>query len=179
MSAVPYTFEPRADTRVTNIRLGLWLFLASEAMFFGSLFSAYVLLYAGAAQWADTRAVLSLPDAAGLTILLVLATRAVATRPMWAAGFGAVFLAAKLLDYWQLWAAGVRPETTLMAASWFVLTGVHWLHVAAGVAAAVWVARARTAIPAAHHYQRVQALRLYWLFVDLVWIAILACFYFS
>ena len=42
-----YMYERRPDTNTTSIRLGTWLFLASEAMFFGSLFSAYVLLRAG------------------------------------------------------------------------------------------------------------------------------------
>ena len=44
MKAIPWTYDPRPDTRTTNVRVGMWLFLASEAMFFGSLFSAYVLL---------------------------------------------------------------------------------------------------------------------------------------
>ena len=41
---IPYTIERRADTGVTNVTLGIWLFLASEVMLFGALFSAYALL---------------------------------------------------------------------------------------------------------------------------------------
>ena len=37
---IPYTLERRADTGVSNTTLGVWLFLASEVMLFGALFSA-------------------------------------------------------------------------------------------------------------------------------------------
>jgi cytochrome c oxidase subunit 1 len=40
---IPYTIEPRPETGVTNVTLGIWLFLASEVMLFGAFFSAYAL----------------------------------------------------------------------------------------------------------------------------------------
>jgi cytochrome c oxidase subunit 3 len=46
---IPYTVESRPDTGLYNAKLGIWLFLASEVMLFGGLFSAYVLLRVGAA----------------------------------------------------------------------------------------------------------------------------------
>lgn len=45
---IPYTIQARPDTGLYNAKLGIWLFLASEVMLFGGLFSAYVLLRAGA-----------------------------------------------------------------------------------------------------------------------------------
>ena len=50
---IPYTVQPRPDTGVYNAKIGIWLFLASEVMLFGGLFSAYVLLRVGAApgEW--------------------------------------------------------------------------------------------------------------------------------
>jgi heme/copper-type cytochrome/quinol oxidase subunit 3 len=44
---IPYTVEPRPDTGLYNAKLGIWLFLASEVMLFGALFSSYVLLRTG------------------------------------------------------------------------------------------------------------------------------------
>ena len=41
---IPYTVTPRKDTGLTNSKLGIWLFLASEVMLFGGLFSGYVFL---------------------------------------------------------------------------------------------------------------------------------------
>ena len=46
---IPYTVQPRPDTGLYNAKLGIWLFLASEVMLFGGLFSAYILLRVGAA----------------------------------------------------------------------------------------------------------------------------------
>ncbi|MGH7951645.1 MAG: cytochrome c oxidase subunit 3 [Limisphaerales bacterium] len=45
---IPYTVQPRVDTGLYNAKVGIWLFLASEVMLFGGLFSAYVLLRVGA-----------------------------------------------------------------------------------------------------------------------------------
>ena len=44
---LPYQVEPHPITGVTSGKLGIWLFLASEVMLFGSLFSSYVLLRVG------------------------------------------------------------------------------------------------------------------------------------
>jgi heme/copper-type cytochrome/quinol oxidase subunit 3 len=179
MTTIPWTFTPRRDTRVSNIRLGVWLFLASEAMLFGSLFSAYVLLRTGAEQWADPRAVLSVWDMVPLTIVLALATWCAGRRAAISACAGVIFLAAKLLDNVHLLGAGYAPAVNLMLACWYVLTGFHWLHVAGGVVAGAWIATTAGRVPDAHRRERVHALRLYWLFVDFVWVAILICFFFS
>ena len=45
---IPYSFKERKDTGLYNGKVGIWLFLASEVMLFGALFSAYVLLRVGA-----------------------------------------------------------------------------------------------------------------------------------
>ena len=54
---IPYTTEVRPDTGLTNPKLGIWLFLASEVMLFGSLFSSYALLRSGAPTWPDQSAI--------------------------------------------------------------------------------------------------------------------------
>ncbi|MEZ0387403.1 MAG: heme-copper oxidase subunit III [Verrucomicrobium sp.] len=41
---IPYTVKPRPDTGLFNAKIGIWLFLASEVMLFGGLFSAYIFL---------------------------------------------------------------------------------------------------------------------------------------
>ena len=45
---IPFTVAPRPDTGVNNAKIGVWLFLASEVMLFGGLFSAYIFLRLGA-----------------------------------------------------------------------------------------------------------------------------------
>src|SRR5579864_173025 len=46
---IPHTVDPREDTGLYNAKVGIWLFLASEVMLFGALFSSYILLRVGAA----------------------------------------------------------------------------------------------------------------------------------
>jgi cytochrome c oxidase subunit 3 len=48
---IPYTVEARPDTGLFNAKVGIWLFLASEVMLFGALFSSYILLRVGAISW--------------------------------------------------------------------------------------------------------------------------------
>jgi|SRR5688572_14598310 len=48
---IPYTITPRRDTGLYNAKVGIWLFLASEVMLFGALFSSYVLLRVGSGNW--------------------------------------------------------------------------------------------------------------------------------
>ena len=50
-SEIRYISEPHPVTGVTNSKLGIWCFLASEVMLFGGLFSAYLLLRLGAPAW--------------------------------------------------------------------------------------------------------------------------------
>ena len=58
---IPYTVERRPDTGLYNAKIGIWLFLASEVMLFGALFSSYILLRVGADEgtwphhWLDWR----------------------------------------------------------------------------------------------------------------------------
>ena len=58
---IPYVSKPRPDTGLVNAKLGIWLFLASEVMLFGGLFSAYVLLRIGAEIWPEGASILNVP----------------------------------------------------------------------------------------------------------------------
>jgi cytochrome c oxidase subunit 3 len=48
---IPYTVTARPDTGLWNAKIGIWLFLASEVMLFGGLFSAYIFLRIGSTNW--------------------------------------------------------------------------------------------------------------------------------
>ena len=45
---IPYTVAARPDTGLTNGKIAIWLFLASEVMLFGAFFAAYIMLRVGA-----------------------------------------------------------------------------------------------------------------------------------
>src|SRR6202521_2761282 len=66
---IPYTVEERPDTGLTNGKLGVWLFLASEVMLFGALFSTYIILRMGAPEWPHQE--LNIPLGAINTVILI------------------------------------------------------------------------------------------------------------
>src|SRR5436190_21041740 len=67
---IPYTTAQRDDSGVNNVTLGIWLFLASEVMLFGALFSCYALLRTAATSWPIGSHVLSLPLGSINTVIL-------------------------------------------------------------------------------------------------------------
>src|SRR5437867_8043001 len=70
-NVLPYTVEVRPDTGLFNAKLGIWLFLASEVMLFGGLFSAYILLRVGAVEWPMGATILSIPIGTFNTMVLI------------------------------------------------------------------------------------------------------------
>jgi len=79
---IPYTVEPRPDTGLYNAKVGIWLFLASEVMLFGALFSSYVLLRVGAQEGLWPHEWLNIP--LGTLNTLVLITSSITTVMAWA-----------------------------------------------------------------------------------------------
>src|SRR5438105_769463 len=72
MSAlIPYIDEPHPVTGVTNAKFGVWLFLASEVMLFGALFSTYIILRTGSAVWPHGYEVLNVPMGTINTVILI------------------------------------------------------------------------------------------------------------
>src|SRR5213594_32735 len=68
---IPYTIKARPDTGLFNAKLGIWLFLASEVMLFGGLFSSYILLRVGADPGTWPRGLLNIPIGTFNTTVLI------------------------------------------------------------------------------------------------------------
>src|SRR5215470_9582472 len=66
---IPYTVAERPDTGLANGKLAIWLFLASEVMLFGALFSTYIILRVGAVEWPHHE--LNIPLGAINTVILI------------------------------------------------------------------------------------------------------------
>jgi cytochrome c oxidase subunit 3 len=71
---IPHTVEPRQDTGLYNAKVGIWLFLASEVMLFGALFSSYILLRVGAAPGAWPHGLLNVWLGMANTIVLIVSS---------------------------------------------------------------------------------------------------------
>jgi heme/copper-type cytochrome/quinol oxidase subunit 3 len=192
---IPYTTEVRPDTGLTNPKLGIWLFLASEVMLFGSLFASYVLLRVGAPSWPDQSAVLSVPLASLNTVILiassvtmVLALAAARSGTLGAYRLymgltllgGALFLVVKAFEYSDKFAHGLLPSTNNFLGLYFTMTGLHAIHVIAGmvVNAFLWGPGVRMWHGDRPRFaNRIEVAGLYWHFVDLVWIFLFPVLY--
>jgi heme/copper-type cytochrome/quinol oxidase subunit 3 len=159
---VPYTTTVRPDTGLTNPKLGIWLFLASEVMLFGSLFSAYALLRSGDPGWPDQSALVNVPLAtlntfvlisSSVTMVLAWASLRADRAPFTDAGvasaterlgryrlfmgltllLGAVFLVVKAFEYNEKLGHGLGPATSNFLGLYFTMTGLHAVHVIGGM----------------------------------------------
>lgn len=158
----------------------MWLFLASEAMFFASLFSGYVLLRAGSVQWPDRLAGFPWLE----TVLLIGASAAFgASRIHLIAShaLGLTFVVIKIATDASMIGKGQLPANDLLLASWYTLTWVHAAHVLAGAVFTGWLAGPSFRMAGDQRDRwsaRIEATRRYWLFVDLVWLLLVTGFYF-
>jgi cytochrome c oxidase subunit 1 len=157
--------------------LGIWLFLSSEAMFFGSLFSAYVMLRAGSTiQWPH------FPVDPLEAALLIGATAAFGPsrfRLIGAHALALAFVVVKVLDIALKLRGGSNATLDLPLACWVVLSGVHAAHVLGGALYTGWIAgRAyrHSEDDRPRFLARVGATRRYWLFIDLVWLCLVIGF---
>lgn len=78
---IPYNVEARPDTGLYNAKVGIWLFLASEVMLFGALFSSYIMLRVGADVW--PHGLLNVPIGTLNTVVLI--TSSITVVLAWAA----------------------------------------------------------------------------------------------
>jgi heme/copper-type cytochrome/quinol oxidase subunit 3 len=187
---IPFTVVARPDTGTNNVTLGMWLFIASEVMLFGGLFSGYVLLRSGATDWPH-RALDVTAGALNTLVLLASSATVVMSRRAAAAGriararltlvttagLALVFLAVKAFEWWAETGRGVYPDTSTFYAVYFLLTGVHALHVVGGIIAMVWLASVAMALGAPRFANRSRAIALYWNFIDAVWLSIFVLLY--
>jgi len=165
--------------------LGMLLFIASEVMFFGGLFAAYFNSREGAAPLEI------LPIALPITIILisssftmqfaVWAIRRGDQRALkrWIAvtlALGVLFLLGQLYDYSQL---GFGIGDGIFGTTFYTLTGFHGAHVFGGaVGLTILLARSAQGQFSARNHIAVEAISMYWHFVDVVWIALFTTLYF-
>jgi cytochrome c oxidase subunit 3 len=192
---IPYTVEVRPDTGLFNGKLGIWLFLASEVMLFGALFSSYILLRVGSTEWPRGYEELSVPLAFFNTIVLISSsvTMVMAWASLRMGNFGRyrqylgatillalTFLVVKYFEYSHHLAAGEGPWHSTFLAIYFTLTGLHGVHILGGIIvnSYLWGPGAKMWKTEPERFtNRIEIAGLYWHFVDLVWIFLFPVLY--
>lgn len=192
---IPYSTDVRPDTGVTNGKLGIWLFLASEVMLFGALFTTYIILRVGSDAWPAGTDYLSIPLAATNTVVLISSsvTMVMAWASLMRGQFGKFrlyqgltilggvgFLVIKYFEYSHKIHEGWLPHTNNFLAIYYTLTGLHGLHVICGmvVNAYLWGPGSKMWRTNRQMFiNRVENSGLFWHFVDLVWIFLFPLLY--
>ncbi len=186
--------------------LGMWAFLVTEVLFFGGMFTAYVVyraLFTRAFEGASN--LLDIRLGAFNTAVLILSSLTMAIA-VWAAsqgrknliiGFlvltivlGSIFLGVKFVEYKQKFEhhevpgphyvvpQGLPPQTELFFSLYFCMTGLHALHMIIGIGLLTWlIVKARRGAFTARYNTPVDLVGLYWHFVDIVWIFLFPLLY--
>lgn len=190
---IPYIVDERPDTGLANGKLGVWLFLASEVMLFGALFSTYIILRTGSVEWPHGELNVWL----GMFNTFVLIGSSVTMVMAWASLkvhdwgkhrlflsltllLSAIFLVVKYFEYSDHLVRGEGPWHNTFLAIYYTLTGLHGLHILGGMAVMAYLlgpgAKLYTKKPD-QFTNRVEYTGLYWHFVDLVWIFLFPLLY--
>ncbi|MGH9341787.1 MAG: cytochrome c oxidase subunit 3 [Acidobacteriota bacterium] len=192
---IPYTVEPRPDTGVNNVKLGIWLFLASEVMLFGSLFGSYILLRTGAPEWPVGSSILNVPMGTFNTFVLIASS--VTMVMSWASLMrrdtrkykiymaltillALTFMVVKYIEYTDKFSHGLFPATSTYLAIYFTMTGLHALHVIGGTAVNAYLLGPGFKMWHTNREQftnRVESAGLFWHLVDLIWIFLFPVLY--
>jgi len=192
---IPFTVAARPDTGLHNAKLGIWLFLASEVMLFGALFSSYILLRVAAPEWPHGSTLLNVPLATLNTVILI--SSSVTMVMSWASLMlkdfakykhymgltilcGLLFLLVKGFEYGAKFSHGIMPGEDLFYATYFTLTGLHGLHVVGGIVVNFyfWGPGSKMWQTEPQRFtNRIEVAGLYWHFVDLVWIFLFPTLY--
>ncbi|HEX9860545.1 MAG TPA: cytochrome c oxidase subunit 3 family protein [Nitrospirota bacterium] len=175
-------------------KLGIWVFLLTEALLFGGLFMTYTvyrikypeLFYDGHLELNRVFGTLntvvlicsSLSVAAGIAAIkkgnVKLLKHCLGVTVL----LGGVFMTVKYFEWAEDFARGLNPGTDIFFSLYFMMVGVHGLHVLAGmgVLSAILFLAGRGKFTAGY-YTPVEVAGVYWHFVDLVWIYLYPMFY--
>jgi cytochrome c oxidase subunit 3 len=187
-------------------QLGIWVFLATEVLFFGGLILAYAAYRIGYSEgFAEaarhTKIVIGAINTAVLLTSSFLVAWAVfvarlrqghiAAVLLWgAAALGLIFLLLKGVEYTEEYREHLVPGLNFVIAGshggaielffafYFVATGLHAIHVAVGIVVLIVVGiRAKQRTYSDRYHAPITVAGLYWHFVDVVWIFLFALIY--
>jgi cytochrome c oxidase subunit 3 len=189
------------------VSVGTVVWLSSELMFFAALFAMYFTLRAASPEmWANETAKLNVPFALINTIILISSSfscqlgvfRAEDLKPRRTGGLlnfrqwgmvewfiltfilGAIFVSVQAYEYTELVHHGVSLSSNAYGSAFYITTGFHGLHVAGGLFAFLLIIGRAFLARKFGHFEASSAIFVsyFWLFVDVVWIALFAIIYF-
>jgi len=193
-------FSPHAhidhdtNTGISNTKLGMWVFLASECLLFGGLITTYLLYKTPVAgEGPSPKQVYDLGFTSVSSFLLLMSslTMVLAVAAIergdhhrlrtWLAAtalLGSTFVAGQVYEFTAFVHEGMGYTTSRSSSAFYTLTGFHGVHVTVGIIMLVslLILSLRGKLPE-HRAETVEVVGLYWHFVDVVWIVIFGVVY--
>lgn len=178
---------------VERQKFAIWLFLATEVMFFSGLIGAYIVLRSATASWPDPQERLAVDITAFNTFVLITSSftmvKAVFAAKegnrngllLWLLAtilLGSFFVGIQVYEYIELYKEGALPRVDIFWSTFYAMTGFHGTHVVVGV---IWLLYALIGSLRGKYTVRnnigVELAGLYWHFVDLVWVLLFTIVY--
>lgn len=178
---------------ISKETLGMWVFIASEIMLFGSVISSYIFIRSNFPHWPSPSvihditlgtfnttvlitsgftmflAVLSAREGKQVHMLLALTSTLL---------LGSTFLSIKFSEWYNLLSNGFTPSSGLPGSTFYLATGLHAGHVMAGVCLLVYfVFKTLKGGYAENKHVSIESFGIYWTFVDAVWLVLFPLFY--
>ncbi|MHB1719593.1 MAG: cytochrome c oxidase subunit 3 [Acidimicrobiales bacterium] len=189
----PVSGQRHVPDRPPLLAVGIMIWLGSELMFFSGLFAAYFTIRAHALVWPPSGTKLDLLQA-GIFSIVLLASSPTFQMGVWAEErgdrrkariwivvsflMGLAFMANTLYEWHGFLGQGQSPSTNAYWSLFYILTGVHGLHVTLGLVAMLFLL-GRMKGPAGDpgEVNVLQGVGYYWHFVDFMWIGIFSCLF--
>ena len=180
-------------TGLSNSKLAIWAFLASECLLFGALISAYILYRGRSISGPTPHDVYDIPFTSvssfvllmsSLTMVLALASAQRGEQEkmrawlMATALLGMCFISGQVYEFTSFVHKGLTLKTNVFGSSFFLLTGFHGVHVSVGILMLLsLVGMSLDGRLPLERAETVELVGLYWHFVDIVWIVIFTVVY--
>jgi cytochrome c oxidase subunit 3/cytochrome o ubiquinol oxidase subunit 3 len=180
-------------TGIANAKLGMWLFLSSDCLFFGAFIATYLLYRDRSVTGPTPKDLFNIPFTSVTSFILLMSSLAMVLAlaaiqrgdyrrfRIWilaTALFGACFIGGQIYEFTEFTRQGLNVDTNLFGSSFFVLTGLHGAHVTVGIVwlMSLWGMSMQGRLTQGDA-ERVEVAGLYWHFVDIVWIVIFTVIY--
>ena len=181
------------STGLSNRKLLMWAFLASDVMFFGTFIATYLVYRNRSLVGPYPADVLDIPLTTISTFVLLMSSLAMVlalhyvregsklSGRIWilvTALLGVVFIGFQVYEFYEFVNEGLTPRTNLFGTTFFILTGFHGAHVTIGILWLLFMLFAHIkGTLRSDNALDLEIAGLYWHFVDIVWIVIFTVVY--
>ncbi|MEX1063346.1 MAG: cytochrome c oxidase subunit 3 family protein [Balneolaceae bacterium] len=195
-----------SDQQFESSKMGMWIFLVTEILFFGGLFLGYITfrlwypdLYIMASEHLDTFwGTVNTIVLIGSSLTVAMAIRSAQLNQQKGLiinlcitiALAATFMVIKYFEYAHKFELGILPGTyytyegiphdlaNIFFSIYYMMTGLHGLHVMIGIGLMIWlIVRARKGHFHSGYYTPVEVTGLYWHLVDIIWIFLFPLLY--